>query len=143
MVADLDAGHALADFLDDTAAFVAEDHREQAFRIGTGQRERIGVANAGGDDAHQHLARPWGPQTLTLLDRQRLARSQGDSSLWTSCRPASVSLVVGARDSACICSPYAISWGRTIRFQFRPLKKTPDAALKLPGNGRVGPATCL
>ncbi len=37
VVALLDRGHARADIDDDAGAFMAEDRREQAFRIGAGQ----------------------------------------------------------------------------------------------------------
>ncbi len=56
MVALLDAGDALADVDHDAGAFVAEDRGEQAFRIGAGQCEFIGVTDAGGLDLDQHFA---------------------------------------------------------------------------------------
>ena len=56
MIAFLDAGHAAADIDHDAGTFMAEDRREQAFGIGAGQREFVGVADAGGLDFDQHLA---------------------------------------------------------------------------------------
>jgi hypothetical protein len=73
----LRASHAFADRLDDAAAFVAEDGRGNAFRVVAGQREGIGVANAGGDDAHQHLA---GLRRfdINFNDLQRLVGGKGN-----------------------------------------------------------------
>ncbi len=56
MIALLHAGDALADVDHDAGAFMAEDRREQPFGIGAGQRELIGVADAGGLDLDQHFA---------------------------------------------------------------------------------------
>src|SRR4029079_14241941 len=79
MVAWLDAGDAGTDFLDDTAAFVTEDYREHAFGVGAGQCEGVGVTNARGDDANEHLA---GLRTLQIdfLDAQWFACFPGDRS---------------------------------------------------------------
>ena len=41
---------------DDARAFVAEDHREQPFRIGARAREFIGVTDAGRLDLDEHFA---------------------------------------------------------------------------------------
>ena len=56
---------------------MAEDRRKQAFGIGAGQREFVGVADAGGLDLDQHfaLARPL---ELDGGDFQRLAGGDGD-----------------------------------------------------------------
>ena len=48
--------HALADLDHDARTFVAHDGGEQAFGIGAGNGEFIGVANAGGLDFNQNLA---------------------------------------------------------------------------------------
>ena len=77
MIADLDAGDALADGLDDTAPFMAQDAGEDPFRIFTGEGEGIGVADAGRDDAHPHLA-GLGRHDLDLFDGEGLTRSPGD-----------------------------------------------------------------
>ena len=55
MIAHSHRGHALANGFDHRATFVAEDRREDAFRIGTRQGVGVGVANAGGDHAQQHF----------------------------------------------------------------------------------------
>ena len=55
-VADRDAGDALADRFHDTSAFMAENGRENAFRIGTGQGVGVGMTHAGGHDTYQHFA---------------------------------------------------------------------------------------
>ena len=56
---------------------MAEDRREQAFRILAGQRELIGVADAGRLDLDHDFA---GFRTVELHvgDRERLARLEGD-----------------------------------------------------------------
>ena len=69
-------GDAGADLAHDARAFMAEDRREQAFRVGAGQRVGVGVADAGRLDLDQHLAglRPF---DVDGLDRQRFARLPG------------------------------------------------------------------
>ena len=77
MVAGLQRRHAAADLDHDAGAFVAEDHREQAFGIGARARELVGVADAGRLDLDQHLA---GPRSFELdgLDYERLAGGVSD-----------------------------------------------------------------
>jgi hypothetical protein len=55
MVAGFDAGDAFAHFLDDARALVAEHGREQPLRVLPGQGVGVGVADAGGDNLHQHF----------------------------------------------------------------------------------------
>ena len=55
MVAFLDAGHTRANIDDNACALVAQDRWEQPFRIGAGERELVGVADAGGLDLDQHF----------------------------------------------------------------------------------------
>ncbi len=57
MIAAFHAGNARADFHDDARPLMAEDRREQPFRIGAGERVFIRVADAGGFHFHHHLAR--------------------------------------------------------------------------------------
>ncbi|MNZ69825.1 hypothetical protein D3C78_881400 [compost metagenome] len=45
-----DRGHTLADGFDNGSAFVTQDRREDAFRVGTGQGVGIGMAHTGGND---------------------------------------------------------------------------------------------
>ena len=59
------AGHARAHIDHHARALMAEDRREQAFGIGARAGEFVGVADAGGLDLDQHLARPWGPSRST------------------------------------------------------------------------------
>ena len=68
-----DRGDARADVDHDARALVAEDRREQPLRVLAGQRELVGVADAGGLDLDQHLA---GLRAFELHmgDRERLAR---------------------------------------------------------------------
>lgn len=56
MVALLHRGDAGADIDDDAGAFMAENGREEAFRIGARQGEIIGVADTRRLDLHQHFA---------------------------------------------------------------------------------------
>jgi hypothetical protein len=55
-----------------------EDDWKEAFRIRAGQGKRIGMADAGGDDSHQHLPGLWGCH-IDFDDLQRLVRREGDS----------------------------------------------------------------
>src|SRR5690606_6783586 len=71
VIADLHARDALADFLDDAAAFVAENRRERALRIVARQRIRVGVADARRHDAHENFAL-LRPLEVDLFDAQRL-----------------------------------------------------------------------
>ena len=50
-------GDALADPLDDARALVPEHRRRVAGGVGAGRRVQIGVADAAGDETHEHLAR--------------------------------------------------------------------------------------
>jgi hypothetical protein len=73
----LDAGHARPDIDDDAGAFVAEDGREQTLGVGAGQRELVGVTDAGGFDLDQHFA-GFRSLQLDLRDGERLALLQCD-----------------------------------------------------------------
>ena len=57
VVARGDEGDTVADALDDARAFVAEDARRVAGRVGARGRVEIGVADAAGGEADEHLAR--------------------------------------------------------------------------------------
>ena len=61
---------ARADRLDDAGALVAEHRRRVPGGIDTRRRVQVGVADAAGDEAHQHLARLRLGQ-LELLDLER------------------------------------------------------------------------
>ena len=78
MIAGFDAGHAGADLLHDAAAFVTQNHREHSFRIGPGQGEGIGMADAGRNDAHQNLA-CFGSGQIDFFDAQRFIGFPGNS----------------------------------------------------------------
>jgi hypothetical protein len=56
---------------------MAQDSGKKSFRIRTGKRELIGMADAARLYLDQHLAGP-GPLELYGLDRERLARPVGD-----------------------------------------------------------------
>ena len=68
-VAGGDGAHALADRLDRAAALVAEHRRRVAGRVGAGRRVEVGVADAAGEQAHEHLAGA-GPGELDVLHGQ-------------------------------------------------------------------------
>ncbi len=67
-----------ADFHHDAAAFVAEDGRENAFRVSAGQGIGVGMANASGDDADQHFA-GLGRRDIHFDDIQWLTGGPGNS----------------------------------------------------------------
>ncbi len=78
MIANLNAGNAFANGFHNTTAFVAENGRKYAFRIFTRQRVGIGMADAGGDDAHQHFAfLRW--HQINFFNFQRLTSGPGNS----------------------------------------------------------------
>ncbi|MPN43710.1 hypothetical protein SDC9_191270 [bioreactor metagenome] len=77
MVADSDRGHAFADRFNDAAPFVTEDGRKDPFRIGAGQGEGIGVADAGGNNAYQHFP-GFRRGDVDFGDFERLLGSPGD-----------------------------------------------------------------
>jgi hypothetical protein len=56
VIARLQAGHALAHFHHNPAAFMAEHRREDAFRVVARERKRIGMTYAGMGDFDQHFA---------------------------------------------------------------------------------------
>ena len=72
VVARADQRDAVADALDDARALVPEHARRVAGRVGAGGGVEVGVADAAGDEAHEHLA---GLRLLEveLLDDERLA----------------------------------------------------------------------
>ena len=63
---DLHRAHLRADLLDDAGALVAQ-HRRQRIGIGALDEVQVGVADAGGGGADQHLVRP-GLADLHVLD---------------------------------------------------------------------------
>lgn len=77
MIAGGDARHALADRDHHARAFMAEDAGEDAFCVQPVQRVGIGMADAAGDQAHQHLARLRRHQ-VQLLNHQWLLRRPGN-----------------------------------------------------------------
>jgi hypothetical protein len=72
VVARGDEGDVLADLLDHARALVAEHGRRVAGRVDAGRRVEVGVADAAGHEAHQHLA-ALGVVELDFLDDERLA----------------------------------------------------------------------
>jgi len=79
VIARFDRGHSWSDFFHDTGAFMAQDGREHAFGIGAREGVGIGVAHAGGDDAHQRFA-CLRALYVHFFDRQRGACFPGDGS---------------------------------------------------------------
>jgi hypothetical protein len=80
VVAWLDRGYARAYLYDDARTLVPHDGWKQTFRIRTGQRVRIRVADAGSLDLHKHLAGLWALE-LNGFDAQWLARLERYGSL--------------------------------------------------------------
>ncbi len=76
VIAHLQAGHAGAHLGHDTRALMAEDCGEDALGVGAGEGEFVGVADAGGLDLDQHLARAWAFD-VHRLQAERLARLAG------------------------------------------------------------------
>jgi hypothetical protein len=56
MIAFSDGRHIRTDIDDNAGAFVTENYRKQAFRIGAGARELVGVADAGSLNLNEHFA---------------------------------------------------------------------------------------
>ena len=77
VVARLDRGHAAADLDHHARALVAEDRGEQALGIEPVQGVGVGVADTGGLDLDQDLAR-LRPLQVQLHDLERLLRCKGD-----------------------------------------------------------------
>ncbi len=57
MIAGLNAGDPRADLAHDPRAFVSEDRGEDALAVEPVERVGVGMADAGGHDLDQHLAR--------------------------------------------------------------------------------------
>ncbi len=76
VVALLDAGDARPDIDHDAGAFMAENGGKEPFRIGAGQGEFVGVADAGRLDLDQHLE-GLRPLELHRLDAEWLAGLEG------------------------------------------------------------------
>ena len=68
MIAALQVRDAAAGFLDDAGHLVAEHHRQRTRPVAVDHRE-VGVAQARGADAHQHLPGP-GRGQFELFDRE-------------------------------------------------------------------------
>ena len=79
VIAAPDGGDAGAEVDDDAGALMAEDRGKQALGIGAGAGELVGVADAGGFELDQHLARAR-PVEANRLDRQRCAGAMRDCS---------------------------------------------------------------
>ena len=79
MIADLDAGHATTDLDDDARPLVTQNRREEAFGVLAGERELVGVADAGRLDLDHDLAGA-GPLELDRLDGERFSCSMSDGS---------------------------------------------------------------
>ena len=86
------------DLFDDAAALVAEHGREEPGRVAPAHRVGVGVADAGGDESHQALARLRTVE-IDLFDHQRPLRLPTHSS-------SDLHAVVdytGARRDASVC----------------------------------------
>src|SRR6185369_15846422 len=81
VVAAPDGGDAGAEVDDDAGPLMAEDRRKEPLGVGAGTGEFVGVADAGGFELDQHLARPR-PIEANRLDRQRRAGAMRDCSTY-------------------------------------------------------------
>ena len=107
-------------FDDDAGALVAEDGGEQALGIGAGERELVGVADAGGLDLDQHLA-GFRPVELDRLDDERLARLVGYRGAHAHSLSPQLSAVALARASQSLTSMRGNSKRSVVRaYQPRP-----------------------
>ncbi len=77
MVTRDDGSHAWANLFNDSPAFVAEDDRKLSFRIISREGKGIGVADAAGHHAQQHLP-CLGAHHINFFDYQRFACFPGD-----------------------------------------------------------------
>ena len=92
VVALLHGCHARPEIDDDAGALMAQDGREQAFRVGAGEREFVGVAYARGLHLDQNLT-GFRSIKVNVYDLKRLALVQGNSG--TSFHRNSPSSLVG------------------------------------------------
>ncbi len=72
VITPLQRGHTRPHVNHDARAFVPQNCREQALRVRARQRELVGMANPGGLDFHQHLARAR-PRQIDIRYHQRRA----------------------------------------------------------------------
>ena len=78
---------AVADPLDDAGALVPEHGRRVAGRIGAGRGVEVGVADAAGDEANEHLARlRLGELELLHLERRAEVLQHGGADLHRAAR---------------------------------------------------------
>ena len=77
VVAGRERGDAVADALDDAGALVPEHGRRVAGRVGAGGGVEVGVADAAGDEPHEHLAGPRLGQVDLLHDERRAELPRG------------------------------------------------------------------
>ena len=96
----------------DAGALMTQDRREQPFRVGAGERELVGVADAGGLDLDQHLAglRPF---EIDVHDLERLGLLQCDSG--TGFHGGFPPRRCGRYESTCAWMKFAASSG-TLRY---------------------------
>ena len=88
MVADAHAGHVVADRLDHAGAFMAQHHRPVEWEPPEAVDDvQVGMADAGGDGAHQHLAAP-GLVEIDSFDRQRSCTLRNTAALLCICHPS-------------------------------------------------------
>jgi hypothetical protein len=91
MVAHCHVADAAADGLDDGAALMAENDRKQPFGITARQGVGIGVADAGGDVANQHLAGArFGHVDFDQFERASRGKRDGGTALHCGYPPSSL-----------------------------------------------------
>ena len=78
MITRLERGNASAYLQHNTGAFMAEDRREQPFRVSTRKGEFISMADTGGLDFHQHFTGLW-TFKVNLHNLKRFASFESNS----------------------------------------------------------------
>ena len=79
MIAYRNAGNAGSDIDNDARSLVPHDRREQSFRVGTGQRVGIRVADAGGSNFNEDFTFSAVPSSCTVSTSNGFPASYGDS----------------------------------------------------------------
>jgi hypothetical protein len=79
MIAHRHRGHAFADGFDDRPAFVTEDRRENAFRVGAREGVGIGMADTGSHHTQQHFT-GLGHGDIDFNDLEGFLGLEGNSS---------------------------------------------------------------
>ena len=131
----LHAGHARPDIDDDAGALVAEDGREQAFGVGAGERELVGVTDARGLDLDQHLA-GFRAVELDVRDHERLGLLQCDGGTGFHGGVLLVVVVGTGRSGGCIKNAVGVESCRGVRWRRSDTAAGPGSHQRVPTTGQ-------